>query len=93
MVSTKFGRQFLATFPHTPKIAQTSLGNVQEEMVHNIRFSIGKVRAQINVAYIGDLGGGAEAAIGVPFFKLYRVTIDYPRQKVLLQPFSRPTSH
>ena len=61
-----------------------AFGNMQEACLDKAQCSIGGVNIEDKQVGVTDLGGAWDGIIGQHSLALYDVTIDYPRQKLLL---------
>ena len=88
VISTRFARQF-----PTSSFGKATTANINDVQV-NIRCLklvsgiVAGTHFQANHVQVIDLPGDFDALIGTDFPGLSRVTIDYPRRKVLLKPYS-----
>lgn len=90
-LDTGLGRiEFVAASPR----AFDALSKQQSHAIHgkwitgkvkNVAWSLGKKSYISDVYFASRLIPSVDAVVGLAFLKDYRVTIDYPRQKILLQ--------
>ncbi len=77
-------RLHLAQFPSTFK---TPAGQTKTSYIQRIAFSFANVNECFPAVLVSNLYPGLDAVFGTQVLQHFRVTIDYPRRKILLEPY------
>jgi hypothetical protein len=86
-LSDIFCHKYLRSVKRSKDTFTTTIGQMTVEMISDVSWSVGDIHesanAQIFPAFRG--GEGEDAVIGEAFLHAYRVTIDYPHKRMLIE--------
>lgn len=88
-INSAFAQKYLSTYPRTNSTAEIAYGVINTEEIPSVNGNIGGIKFSTGTLTIVPLDSKTDVLIGTPFLKNFRVTIDYSRSKILLEPYSQ----
>lgn len=89
-INSTFAQKYLSAYPRTKSRTKLFYGVIINDNIPGINGNIGSIKFNTGRLAIVPLNLNVDALIGEPFLRYFRVTIDYSRSKILLEPYNQP---
>lgn len=86
--NSAFAQKYLSAY-RTKSTVKTAFEVISSEKIRGVNGNIGGIEFNTGTVTIVPLNSNVDVLVGESFLKNFRVTIDYSRRKVLLEPYSQ----